>query len=262
MKELLTQLGFSQKEAKVYLAALEMGPSEVTMISRQASINRTTAYQILEGLTARKIVKIAQQSPKKVYQAEEPEKLIELMEDEIKQKQNQLQSLKRALPQLKSIYSTQENKPKVKFYEGIDGLKEMYQLSLSSSEFLRAYSSVEDLAHVMGERYAENYFQNRTNNKISIKAIVPLGDYGRKLYKVEKKYLRTIRFVPSKTYNFSPEIYIYDNKISFMSLKEHFGVLIESREMADAMKKVFDLAWSKAKDYHSEIIKNGKHKQR
>ena len=259
MQEILTQLGFSNKEADVYLAALELGPSEVTMIARQSSINRTTAYQILEQLTAKRIIKIAQQKPKIIYQAQEPEKLLELLEDQIKAKQNQLQELKRALPRLKALYSTLENKPKVKFYEGIDGLKEMYDLSLTSSEALRAYTSAEQLDKTLGARYTKNYFDSRRKRKIPIKSILPFEPYAVKLKKEEKKYLRTMRFVPKKTYNFSPEIYIYDNKISFISLKERFGVLIESRELADAMKKAYDLSWSKAKEYHQKILKT--HKQ-
>lgn len=258
MQEILTQLGFTPKEAKVYLSCLELGPSEVTMIARQSAINRTTAYQILEQLTAKGIVKINQQHPKIIYQAEEPEKLAELLEDQIKAKQNQLQKLKRDLPQLKAIYSTLANKPKVKFYEGIDGLKEMYDLSLTSSEPLRAYTSAEQLEKTLGARYTKSYFDARRKRKIPIRSILPFEPYAVKLKQEEKKYLRTMRFVPKKTYNFSPEIYIYDNKISFISLKEHFGVLIESRELADAMKKAYDLSWGRAKEYHRQIMKAAK----
>jgi sugar-specific transcriptional regulator TrmB len=254
MQEILTQLGFTPKEAKVYLACLELGPSEVTMIARQSAINRTTCYQILEQLTAKKVIRLAQQKPKTIYQAEEPEKLAEILEDEIKDKQNQLQKLKRSLPQLKAIYSTLENKPKVKFYEGIDGLKEMYNLSLTSTEPLRAYTSAEQLEKTLGARYTKSYFDARRKRKIPIKSILPFEPYAVKLKQEEKKYLRTMRFVPKKFYDFSPEIYIYDNKISFISLKEHFGVLIESRELAEAMKKAYDLAWAKAKEYHEEIM--------
>ena len=46
---------------------------------------------------------------------------------------------------------------------------------------------------------------------------------------------------------FSPEINIYDNKIIFMSWQEKFSLIIESQELADAFKKIFDLSWQEAK---------------
>lgn len=47
-------------------------------------------------------------------------------------------------------------------------------------------------------------------------------------------------------YSFPPEINIYDNKIVFMSLIEKFSLIIESKELADALKKVFELSWKEA----------------
>ena len=50
-------------------------------------------------------------------------------------------------------------------------------------------------------------------------------------------------------YSFTPEINIYDNKVVFMSLKERFALIIESEELADALKKSFELAWLGAKQH-------------
>ncbi|KKW10725.1 MAG: Transcriptional regulator, TrmB [Parcubacteria group bacterium GW2011_GWA2_49_9] len=58
---------------------------------------------------------------------------------------------------------------------------------------------------------------------------------------------REVAFVPSDKYYFSPEINIYDNKVMIASWKEKLGVSIESAEIADAMKKIFELAWAEAK---------------
>ena len=52
---------------------------------------------------------------------------------------------------------------------------------------------------------------------------------------------------PVDKYNFSPEINIYDDKVMIASWKEKLGIIIESEEIADAMKKIYELAWSEAK---------------
>ena len=67
----------------------------------------------------------------------------------------------------------------------------------------------------------------------------------RKTLDAEEK--REIAFVPADKYYFSPEINIYDDKVMIASWREKLGVIIESHEIADAMKKIYELAWAEAK---------------
>jgi hypothetical protein len=76
---------------------------------------------------------------------------------------------------------------------------------------------------------------------------VPETPVGRErtTHDIEEK--REIAFVPADKYYFSPEINIYDNKVMIASWREKLGIIIESEEIADAMKKIYELAWSEAK---------------
>ena len=58
-----------------------------------------------------------------------------------------------------------------------------------------------------------------------------------------KEEKREVAFVPADIYGFSPEINIYDNKVMIASWREKLGIIIESEEIADAMKKIYELAW-------------------
>ncbi len=71
--------------------------------------------------------------------------------------------------------------------------------------------------------------------------------------KVQKEFLREVRLVPPDKFGFSPEIYLYDNKMTVMSLREKFGVYIESPEIVGALKKAYELAWEAAGKYDQEI---------
>ncbi|OHE33815.1 MAG: hypothetical protein A3J94_16070 [Syntrophus sp. RIFOXYC2_FULL_54_9] len=53
LKKQLEHLGLSDKESKVYLAALELGPTPVQDISHKAHVNRATTYVMIESLSAR-----------------------------------------------------------------------------------------------------------------------------------------------------------------------------------------------------------------
>jgi hypothetical protein len=95
--------------------------------------------------------------------------------------------------------------------------------------------------------YFPTYYKRRAEKNISIRAIVPDTPIGRerKIHDVEEK--REIAFVPANKYYFSPEINIYDNKVMIASWREKLGIIIESSEIADAMKKIYELAWAEAK---------------
>ena len=57
-KEKLQELGLSEKEARVYLALFELGPSVVSGLAKKAGINRSTTYVILETLAKRGLVSV------------------------------------------------------------------------------------------------------------------------------------------------------------------------------------------------------------
>ena len=50
-------------------------------------------------------------------------------------------------------------------------------------------------------------------------------------------------------------IFIYDNKVMIASWREKLGIIIESHEIADALKKVYELAWIGAQ--HIEDARQG-----
>ena len=58
--------------------------------------------------------------------------------------------------------------------------------------------------------------------------------------------------MPYKKFSLSPEIYIYDNKVAYIGLKEKFGVIVESQEIAEAEKRIYELAWEASKIYDVE----------
>ena len=48
---ILRQLGFSSKEATVYLAALELSMAPVSVIARKARLERSTTFEVLKKLS-------------------------------------------------------------------------------------------------------------------------------------------------------------------------------------------------------------------
>lgn len=244
--EQLIKLGFSQKEAGVYLALLELGPSTATEIARKAGINRTTSYDILESLVGDGLLNLTGEAKIQKYSAESPEKVIKFLENKIKQAENRLNEAQMLLPQLLSIFTTKE-KPKIKFYEGVEGMKEAFENTLNAEGEILAYAVGEDIFKALSESYTREYFRKRVAKNIRVRVIAPDTPESHAVTVNDKQELRTSLLVPRDKFYFSTETNIYNNCVMIASWREKFAVIIESEEIAGAQKKIFELAWEGAK---------------
>src|SRR5512135_2629362 len=144
---ILHSLGFNEKEIKVYLTLLSGGPSSVRKLAKDTGINRGTVYEVLKSLQAESLAGMYQKHKKQFFLAEDPEKLVEVIE----RKERSVTALKRelaeALPELRSLYAHGGAKPTVKYYEGLKGftiiLNDVLRtMSDREDKTYRAYSSI------------------------------------------------------------------------------------------------------------------------
>ncbi len=245
LKKTLEYVGFSEKETLVYLALLELGKGTVTQISRKAGINRPTGYHVLGSLESKELVKILGKEPKQEYTAESPDQIEKMLSKKVENDCLFVKEAQKIIPELKSIHNI-SNRSKVLFYEGREGMEKVYEDTLTAKEPIRAYASVENM-HLGLPGYFPGYYDRRAKAGVSIRAIVPDSPTGRERKVLDKKELRETALVPMESFDFIPEINIYDNKVMMASWREKLGIIIESAEIAEAMKKIYELAWVEAK---------------
>ena len=254
LKKSLEYIGFSEKEVLVYLALLELGKGTVTQISRKAGINRPTGYHVLASLALKELVRVSGKEPKQEYVAESPDAIEKMLNKKIENDQEYIKEAKKIIPELKSMHNV-VNRPKILFYEGKEGLQKVYEDTLSSHEEILAYASVEDIQPTLPHYFPE-YYKRRAKKGIPIRAIFPESPEAKERAELDKEEIRQSLLVPSEKFGFHPEINIYDNKVMIASWREKLGIIIESTEIADAMKKIYELAWAEAKRLDKEASKN------
>jgi len=252
ISDALKSVGLSDREVGVYVALLALGKGTVTQITRKAGINRTTGYDILDSLLSKGIISISGKEPKQEYVAETPGKIVAYLKAEIEKDKERLSRAEKLIPELETLHNV-EGRPSVRFYEGAEGLKQVYEDTLTSHESIRAYASVDDM-HAGLPNYFPAYYKRRAGKGIAVRAIVPATDIGSERASQNKEELRETALVPKETYYFHPEINIYDNKVMIASWREQLGIIIESAEIADAMKKIYELAWAEAKRLEGEVL--------
>jgi len=240
----LIKLGLSDKEAKVYLASLELGYDTVLNISKKAAINRPTAYFILESLQKKGIVTTFEKDKKTYFAAESPDKLVTLLnkqKEDIDQKQKQFENI---LPEFKALYNLPSEKPTVRFFEGRQGLLSMREDFLKTTDKkIESMYCLDDLNKVFTPEENKEFAERRTEKKIATYAIYTSinGEIKR------PKRLGERRFVPFDKYPITSDLTIYNNKVAIASLKGKIsGVIIENKEIANTMRSLFYLAWESA----------------
>ena len=236
IKHILEQLGLKDKKADVYLAALELGSATVIEISKKAGIKRTTCYDILMDLIKMGLVSETSKGKKRLFIGEDPEKILRDLE-------NKEKLLSGILPQLKAVYNIKGVKPKIRFYEGKEGLREVYADTLKYSGEIAAFAS-EDVVRALGREWADDYLKKRVKKNIRVRVILPKTEYVSKIVEEDRELLRTSKLIDPQKYPFSIEINIYGHKkVALMSSREEMGIIIEGDEVYKTMKLIFELLW-------------------
>jgi sugar-specific transcriptional regulator TrmB len=249
LDSILKNIGLNEKEGRVFLAVLGHGEQPASSIGKLVRMPRNTTRFVLDRLAERGLVKKRVVGNGQYYSAEEPESLVHILEkkriDENARIDAKVADLNAVMAELETRYHPQGNRPKVTLFEGDEGLIRVYEDTLTSSEDLRSFASFDSLHGILPD-YFEAYFKRRSEKKISIRSIHPDTPLARENVKLDKKALRESRLVDADRYNFTPEIQFYDGKVSITSLKERLGIIIESREIYDAIAVAFELAWKEA----------------
>lgn len=257
-KTALREIGLHENQIKVYLALLQMGEGNIHDIAVNASIKRTTAYSILDVLKTKGLVTYIEKTGHRTYYAENPKKVLFYFRDREQELKTQAKKFESVIPELSSIYNVSatkpKTKPKIRFYEGVEGLKAVFEetLTLKPNEEILAIATASLIHKVLGDEWAVDYLTRRAKGKIKQKAIVEDSAWGRIHQKNDKKEFRLTRLVPKEKFPFSNEINIFANKVMIASFRDQIGVIIESADVARTWKAVFELAWDGAEKYSTK----------
>jgi len=239
---ILRSVGLDDKEAQLYLAGLQLGSAPASDYAKATDLNRITAYNTLEMLVRRGLFTLVKKMRGKWYAPVAPEYL------SLEAKKN-AQSLERVLPELRSMQGNSYRKPHVRFFEGWEGVRTVYEDTLTAkSELLNFANS--GVIRTYWPNYDEEYVAERVKRGIHLRGIAPNDPIGRKVHGEDKQVLREIRLVPAKEFDFTNEINIYDHKVAIISFdsglrggSDMFGVIIESKEVAETQRQIFEMAW-------------------
>lgn len=231
-------MGLDKKEAAVYIALAELGEGSVLEIARASGVNRASLYYILESMKKSGFITHVKGSKgTHLFMPADPRMLLAREKQHVKEFES-------AVPELKALVNKTGHRPSVRYFEDIEGIKAVYEDTLGAKTEILNYANSQEIRDYWPS-YDEEYVAKRAEKKIWLRGIAPNDDYGRRVQSQDKFFYREIRLIDSHKLPVNNEINIYDNKIAMVSFtKPIFGVIIESKALAETQRSIFEMAWS------------------
>lgn len=249
----IEELGLSNKEARVYVACLSIGPSPVQRIADQAGIKRVTAYVILESLVGLGLVSQSIKGKKTYFIAEEPTNLRRLLDKREQELTEQKINFEQVLPELLGLKTLPKESPTVKFYDSADGIKTIMNTFLENGrrpevEYVYGMSNLDQLYSFFPEFRRAS--ANPERSKAGIKSrFVYTSSEGPLLHATDGERNRESRYLPLERFPMVGDFTIVGDNVMLLSFggQHPIGVTISSAELAQGFKAIFEVAWHSAK---------------
>jgi len=236
----LIDIGIDKNQANLYLAALKLGKATVSDIARIADIKRTTVYQHIDQLLKNDLIFKTIKGKRIYYLAQKPEKILKKIE-------NKKRRFAKVLPELNSIYSQSSHKPNIRYYEGIEGIREIYNEMTKTSKILYSIFSADKYYANFSEEDGNKFFENIRKNGGILKDMVEKTDEGRQYAKEGyHKELGKVKILP-KEFELAVDVLVTGNQVAMISQVNLVGVIVENPEIADFQKNIFKFIWKYAK---------------
>lgn len=234
----LISIGLTEKEAQIYMSAMALGPSSVQKIALSANVKRTTAYSVLESLKVRGLIRVELKGWKTLYVAESPEKL-ELIIEQMRQQ------VKKNMPDFSALYNLHSSGAFIKYYEGLEGIKNVYESLLQDIKPHDDYLVIGDTKKwvELDPEFFMNFIKRRAKKNINIRILSQETEIAHKHKKHEKNYNQEVKILPPE-YVFSANLVIIPHKVIIHQLTlPIMAMVIENDNIVKTNKELFEVIW-------------------
>lgn len=245
LKQPLKSLGFTEKEAQIYMALLELESASYTQLARASGIKRTSLYPIVQNMQERGFVHY--EVDRRQLSPTPPDELFQQLQA------NALQ-FHRLVPRLKELGKQKRGIARVQFYSGKEGIKRVYldnskeKLPPTSERVVRVISdgkTWENFWNEVDPDFTEAYLKDMKARHYQWKVLTSSGTDG--IYSKEKgkQYDFEAKTLP-ENYKSEFDMEIHGSHIIIADLKDKkpYAIRITSTELARALGNFFEFAWN------------------
>lgn len=238
---LLTAATFTPSEAKTYLAGLELGSATLTDIVKRGGISKTSAFEALESLRERKLVRVTRQKGRVIYRVADAGKVVDVLRAQIAEQSTTIDDVVRVLPLFSALQGGM--RPSTIIHEGADAVHGYFaHLEKTQPESLDEIANADDIY---------TWIDPEDIRK------------ARKAYRWLPKRARTLYVGTPKNWNpkvshrvlnkawgtFRGNLAMYGNFVSVLTYTNRpITIIIEAKALADSLRLLFGIAWRASDD--------------
>jgi len=243
LAQILREIGLTEHEAMVYLAALSLGPTTILKIALTAELKRTTVYSLIERLKEKGLIAIEEKGFKRLFVAEHPARLESLME-------MKRQTLHANIAELSALYTLKGSGSVMKYYEGPEGVKATHEALLEDigpgEEYIVVSNEENWLA--LDERYFMRFKEKRAKLPIRTRMLLEDSPAGRNAKKFEKNYNYKIKFLPADR-TMSVNLAVIPKRAVIHNLNAPFtSIVVENENVIKMYQEMFEVMWESLPD--------------
>jgi len=235
----LQSYDFTERESKIYLAALELWNAIVSSIARKAGEHRVSTYSILKDLKSRGISQEITKNWVKYYSVISPEELL-------KKQKEKYQKLEAAIPELMALTNLYNNKPKIYYYDTLDLVMSLFKEIVDAWDALdspfKTFVGTQNIDSKFEDFFAWEFKNYRQKQKHPTQAILFDKDSKYSHYHLDN-YETCI--VGDQIFDISNEIVLYGWKVAILSYNtdEIYALVIESESLYKFFNSMFSYIW-------------------
>ena len=236
--ETLKSFGLSDKEAKVYLASLDLGPSAVLKIANFSNLKRATVYVIIDSLSKKGLMSIEVRGFKKIYKAESPDRLEAILN-------NRKEELLKTLPALNEIYSKEKSDSFIRYYEGLNAIKLAYEELLDivkPGDYYLVIGNQEDWFY-SDQKFFLKFMEKRAKLGADLRLLLEDAPITREHKKHQQNWKEKVKILPQGT-TITANLVITPKRLIIHSLTgPMIAIVIENSNVSKTNKEMFEIIW-------------------
>lgn len=237
----LADLGLTEKEIALYLLLLQLGTAPASTLGERADIQRSTAQYTCQQLEKRGIIRMVQKGNTYMYTSERPEKLLLLLKKQEEELQAKEARVQRIIGELKSMQNPHSIMPKVQYYEGKEGIEELYDKILDMNTPIDSFEDKGEMVAFIPEKvnqFIKKRIKNGIWNRVICPSVTPIN-------KDDPAAFRKVRTLPAGEFPFSCDVKICGDQVSIFSFEKNtaVGIAVRHQDIAENFRLLFNQMW-------------------
>ncbi|MBI2045313.1 hypothetical protein HYT23_04615 [Candidatus Pacearchaeota archaeon] len=235
--KLLEKIGLTKNQSIVYMTLLKLGSTNVLNIIKESGLHRSRIYDSLEKLHQLGLVTYVIKDFKKYFQATEPGRLFDYVNE-------QREFIKEILPDLKKLEGLKKEDIGASIYKGKEGLKAIHMDMLKENKEIYVLGA-KGLIFEQLPYFVPHFEKERIKRKMKFICLFDKKDIKNEL---TKKSLITGKTLPDG-YDSNSVINIYGGKVAIVLWKERYPTAfkINNKDIANSFRKWFRLIYDSIK---------------